>query len=233
MDPLHIIVVSDLHIGSRAFKAEWFNNFLIRYAGIDKLILNGDTIDNLKFNTYTEEDWNILTQLAHMGKEGRLVVVRGNHEGRISTNSQLPTAILGSLLNTPMVEHYDLKVPGSEMLYQVRHGDTYDKFLNYPWLADGANWCYKTVQRVSTRTAALLKRLAKRGLGVIRAEYSCVYDHPGEYTGYILGHTHFPTDELIDDFHYLNCGCWTDKPCTYVDINTRLWPVPRLMHYWE
>lgn len=231
MDPKHTIIVSDLHIGSRAFRAEWFNNFLARNQDVDRLILNGDTIDNIRFDSYTEEDWNILEQLAGFASVNRLTVIRGNHEGQISTMQHLPTAILGRLMGVEMLESYDLDVDGR--LYYIRHGDVYDKTLKYPWLADSANWCYKCVQRVSRPTAAVLKRVAKRCLGVIRAEHNCVYDHPAKYTGFILGHTHFPADELVDDFHYLNCGSWTDNPCTYVDVNTSLWPVPRLMHYWE
>src|SRR5438876_1100928 len=48
--------------------------------------------------------------------------------------------------------------------------------------------------------------------------------------GVITAHTHFSEDEWIDDVHYLNTGCWVDRPCTYVVAeNDR----PRLCHWDE
>jgi UDP-2,3-diacylglucosamine pyrophosphatase LpxH len=37
--------------------------------------------------------------------------------------------------------------------------------------------------------------------------------------GVICGHTHFSEDTQCSDIHYVNTGCWTEAPCSYVLIN--------------
>jgi UDP-2,3-diacylglucosamine pyrophosphatase LpxH len=41
------------------------------------------------------------------------------------------------------------------------------------------------------------------------------------YQGVITGHTHFCDDEWIDGVHYMNTGCWTDYPCTYIAVKEK------------
>jgi UDP-2,3-diacylglucosamine pyrophosphatase LpxH len=36
--------------------------------------------------------------------------------------------------------------------------------------------------------------------------------------GVILGHSHVVEERRVDGVHYLNCGCWTERPSTFVGI---------------
>src|SRR5688572_25041916 len=38
--------------------------------------------------------------------------------------------------------------------------------------------------------------------------------------GIITGHTHFCENSRESDIRYVNTGCWTEHPCSYVTVNS-------------
>ena len=36
--------------------------------------------------------------------------------------------------------------------------------------------------------------------------------------GVIVGHSHVARDVRVDGVHYLNSGCWTEKPASFIGI---------------
>lgn len=102
--------------------------------------------------------------------------------------------------------------------YLVLHGDRFDPTLHWPILTDAADWCYQTTQKINHKAAKWLKQKAKRMGGVIEflKQKSVAYARNRACRGIITGHTHFCEDEWLEDIHYLNTGCWVEKPCTYV-----------------
>ena len=102
--------------------------------------------------------------------------------------------------------------------YLVLHGDRFDPTLHWPILTDAADWCYHSVQKVNKKAAKWLKHQVKDLGGVIEFVKRRATQHARSLDchGVIAGHTHYSEDDWIDDIHYLNTGCWTDRPCTFV-----------------
>src|SRR5262249_22961507 len=117
---------------------------------------------------------------------------------------------------TPLCEEFCLDV--GDRRYLVLHGDRFDPTLHWPSLSDAADWGYQTVQKLNKRAAKWLKKKVKKLGGVVEFVKSRSVHHARSqgYSGIIAGHTHFCDDEWIDGIHYLNTGCWVERPCTYV-----------------
>ena len=66
--------------------------------------------------------------------------------------------------------------------------------------------------------AKWLKKKSKRWSGVLEWVRSQSIQHARTrcHEGIVTGHTHFADDLHIDGTHYINSGCWTQSPCSYV-----------------
>ena len=81
---------------------------------------------------------------------------------------------------------------------------------------------YNGCQRIdpSHRLARYLKHKSKwfcHAVAALRREAIAAAQRRN-LAGVILGHTHVAADERIDGVHYVNCGCWTERPATFVGI---------------
>jgi UDP-2,3-diacylglucosamine pyrophosphatase LpxH len=211
------IVVSDIHLGSPNSQAHQFSRFLD--SDFDRLILNGDTINNLNFKKFKAKHWNIISQLREIAKKRELILIRGNHDGSPTEDSLFGSIdVLATILDVEIQEEYSLEV--GDRRYLVLHGDCFDPTLNWPILTDTADWCYHAAQKVNKKAAKWLKRRVKKMGGAIEfvKRRSVQYVKDLGYQGVITGHTHFCDDEWINGVHYLNTGCWTDSTCTYIAI---------------
>jgi UDP-2,3-diacylglucosamine pyrophosphatase LpxH len=221
---MRTLILSDLHLGSRHTNVSLINETL-DCERFDRLILNGDTINNLNFRKLNTRHWGLLERFRKIGKERDLVLIRGNHDHdwdhRPGTplNGTLGTGhVLPALLEVPMREDYRLEIGGRA--YAVLHGDRFDPTLNYPMLTDVAVFCYQFTTKLNKKLAKWLKKKSKRLGGLlefIRGQ-SVAYAKQESLEGVITGHTHFAEDIIMDDIHYLNTGSWTENPCAYVTI---------------
>src|SRR5579862_6803233 len=73
------LILSDLHLGAHNSRTDLLAQIL--NSDYDRLILNGDTIDNLHFGRLRRCDWRIIEILRTIGRERELVLIRGNHDG--------------------------------------------------------------------------------------------------------------------------------------------------------
>jgi UDP-2,3-diacylglucosamine pyrophosphatase LpxH len=221
---MRTLILSDIHLGSRHSNTELLGDMLARER-FDRLILNGDTINNVNFRKFTPEHWAVLELFRRIGKERELILIRGNHDHDWDhftgpANGALTTArLLPALLDVPLREDYRLEIGGRP--YLVLHGDRFDPTLNYPLLTDAAVACYQLTTKLNKKLAKWLKKKSKRlgGLLELIRNRSIDFARHNNLTGVCTGHTHFAEDVILDDIHYLNTGSWTENPCAYVTID--------------
>ena len=229
------LILSDLHLGSKTCNIDLLEEVFQREK-FDRLILNGDTINNVNFRKLTTRHWALLDKIREAGRSRELVLIRGNHDHECdhlicqqtssnketSGNKGLTTGfLLPAVLDVPMVEEYQLQVKGQT--YLVLHGDRFDPTLNYRMVTEAAFLAYQFTTKLSHKLAKWLKKKSKRWGGILELvrSQSVAYSREQGYSGVITGHTHFAEDTRIDDVHYVNTGSWTETPCAYVTADSR------------
>ena len=122
-----------------------------------------------------------------------------------------------------MVEEYRLEVKGQP--YLILHGDRFDPTLRYPMVTEVAGFCYQLTTKLNKKLAKWLKKKSKRWGGVLEfvRNQAVALARKEKNAGIIAGHTHFAEDSLVEDVHYVNTGCWTEYPCSYVTRATASW----------
>jgi UDP-2,3-diacylglucosamine pyrophosphatase LpxH len=227
------LIVSDIHLGSRSSQAGPLSELL--ETDFDRLILNGDIINNLNLRKLKPKHWRIISQLRKIARSRELILIGGNHDGAPCEKSDFgPADVLAALLGVPLEFEYPLPVGANN--YLVLHGHRFDPTLTWPIVTDAADFCYRAVQEINKKAAKWLKSRVKKLGGVIEfvKRRSVQYARALGYHGIITGHTHFHDNEWIDGIHYLNTGCWVDSPCTYIriqneDIRVCTWDEGQLM----
>ena len=88
-------------------------------------------------------------------------------------------------------------------------------------VTEAACVCYQLTTRVNKKLAKWLKKKSKRWGGVLQfvRGQSVLHAQNEGFRGVITGHTHFAEDSHVDQIHYLNTGCWTEYPCSYIAID--------------
>lgn len=222
---MRTLILSDIHLGNKHLSLELLREVLDREK-FDRLILNGDTLQSVNLRKMTPHHWKMLDRLRQLGKERELILVRGNHDHETDYNPLLngknpvmgTHTVLPGLLEVPMIEEYTLEA-GSRK-YSVLHGDRFDPTLHYPLVTDAAVFCYHLTTKINKKLAKWLKKKSKRWSGVlalVRAQ-SIALAQQRNMDGIITGHTHFSEDSHEADTHYVNSGCWTEYPCSYVVV---------------
>jgi UDP-2,3-diacylglucosamine pyrophosphatase LpxH len=117
-----------------------------------------------------------------------------------------------------MVEDYTLDIGGRP--YLVLHGDRFDPTLNYYVVSEMADWCYQLSQKVNKKLAKWLKKKSKKWGGILEMvrQQSVAHARTKGFEGVVTGHTHYADDVHVEGVHYVNTGCWTEPPCTYVTV---------------
>lgn len=221
---MRTLILSDVHLGSRHCNTELLGEVLTKER-YDRLVLNGDTINNVNFKKLKSHHWALLDRFRQIGKERDLILIRGNHDHGWDhqvgvPNGKLSTAhVLPAILEVPMHESYPIEIANRP--YLMLHGDRFDPTLNYPVLTDVAVMCYQFTTQLNKKLAKWLKKKSKRFGGlleIIRAR-SVAFARAEKLQGVITGHTHFAEDVILEDVHYLNTGSWTESPCGYISID--------------
>ncbi|MBX7165212.1 MAG: UDP-2,3-diacylglucosamine diphosphatase [Pirellulales bacterium] len=213
MRSFETVVVSDLHLGARNSRAAEFIDFLGRVA-ISRLIVAGDLFQCPRLSRpLGEADAEVLSILRRLADAGDAVWIRGNHD----PHADFAWAVLG----LPQCDEVNLAV--GEKNYLVTHGDRWDRAMELPKLiVDGADAIYRGVQMLdrSHALARMLKRGSKHFCRVVQRLRNRAIDESEQrgYDGVILGHTHVAEEYSERGIHYLNSGCWTERPATYVGV---------------
>jgi UDP-2,3-diacylglucosamine pyrophosphatase LpxH len=227
---MRTLILSDIHLGNRHCNTALLSEVL-EQERFDRLILNGDTINSVNLRKLNAAHWDLLHRFRKLARSRELILIRGNHDHEgdhiphLSKNGNGHAEpdfgtfnVLPGLLEIPMQENYRIDVGGKP--YLVLHGDQFDPTLNFPMVTEVACMCYQLTTRVNKKLAKWLKKKSKRWSGVlefVRAQ-SVAHAQKEGMRGVITSHTHFAEDSLIDGIHYVNTGCWTEYPCSYVVV---------------
>ena len=144
------------------------------------------------------------------------------HVDWVVGNHDPPVEWFAGLLGIIAQEEVLLDAGGSQ--YLVYHGHGWDPSLAWPHVVvDAADAIYFACQWLdpSHRLARRLKRTSKHFCHVTEALRRCAIAEAQNrgLAGVILGHSHLACEEHLHGVHYLNCGCWTEKPSSFVGVN--------------
>ena len=145
------LIISDIHLGAHNSQTAALSRLLA--SDFDRLVLNGDTVDNLNFRRFDAGHWGIVDQLRSIARERKLILMRGNHEGMplVSAPAFGPLNVLARLLGTKLREELRLVIGGRR--YLMFHGDRFDRTLRMTWIGDVADAIYNRVQHCSRSLA--------------------------------------------------------------------------------
>ena len=221
------IWISDLHLGTRAYKAEKLFNFLHSHRA-ENLYLVGDIIDgwNLGSSWYWSSSQSaVVREIASWHSDvARVVFLPGNHD---EPHLTLVRDLFGSIQIVSELIHRTAE--GCRML--VIHGHQFDSSLSSGrWLSVMGSQAYTFALRIDQwhrrerfrfeerAFASYLRRPLSRAVHYFtwsalneRAVFERVRQHKAD--GMICGHTHRVEQRLIGPIWYINDGDWVDS-CT-------------------
>jgi UDP-2,3-diacylglucosamine pyrophosphatase LpxH len=207
---MNAIIVSDLHMGSRYFLRQNFEQFLNNIPEDIDFILNGDIINN-PYGKLDSADRQILERLSDRSLRQNVVWVKGNHD-----NGYIPD----NLGNIQIKKHYALQ----KRLF-VTHGDFFDEVMPRSQLFIKA---FKIMHDLRVKLGARpvhVAQYAKRWksfYGYLRKNVmlnAVNYAAANGFEAVTCGHTHFAEEYFINGIKYLNTGAWTEQPTHYVCVS--------------
>ncbi|UVC10892.1 UDP-2,3-diacylglucosamine diphosphatase [Rhizobium sp. TH2] len=222
------LFISDIHLGSKASKADFLLDFL-RVHEAETIFLVGDIVDGwrLKRSWYWPQNCNdVVQKLLRKGRKGaRIVYVPGNHDDFMR---EFPGIHFGGI----EVARNMIHVAADGKRYLVLHGDEFDVVVrNARFIAHLGDWAYDTAIALNiwiARARRLLglpywsfsawaKLQVKRAVNFIGEFQRVVADEArrNDVDGVICGHIHHAVIEDIDGITYINTGDWVES-CTAV-----------------
>jgi UDP-2,3-diacylglucosamine pyrophosphatase LpxH len=223
------LFLSDVHLGSRACRAERLLAFLDGYDA-QFIFLLGDIVDfwALKRDLYWPVSHNnVVQRLLRLARDGaEMVYIPGNHDEPLR---EYLDASFGRIRIAR--DHVHLAADGKR--YALLHGDEYDQIMSH------ARWISVTGDRSYALLIDLNRALSwgRRKLGVTghwsiadyakrkvqgAASFISGFEHAvagaargKRADGVICGHIHTPVIKTLEGIVYLNCGDWVDS-CTAI-----------------
>lgn len=222
--------ISDVHLGSRACKAEFLLDFLLAVQ-TEQLYLVGDIIDlrAMRRGLYWPQVHNNVIR-AILGKakhDTRVVYVPGNHDEAIRAHAG---GVFGNVDIQRTAVHRMLD--GKKLL--VMHGDEFDGMLQCPrvmnWLGSLSydlllqlNHFYNGWRRRLNKPYWSLSSFVKSRLGnaskhIRRYEVAVAeYARKRGMDGVVCGHIHMPQLRREENFVYCNDGDWVEHCSALVE----------------
>ncbi len=210
------LIVSDIHLGGYSARCSELLDVLRLY-DFQRLILNGDILNGLRFHRLNTAHWEVLSKLRKLSATCELIWVHGNHDAKPS--------ILSNLLGINVCNHYIWK--HRDVRFLAIHGHQFDKFLiNNYFLSQIVFFLYNTIKRIdryqiitsyikdkSKKWKRSSKEVADKALQTARVLG----------VDYVFcGHTHKILSKEKYGIRYLNAGSWNEKPSGYITITDGL-----------
>jgi UDP-2,3-diacylglucosamine pyrophosphatase LpxH len=220
------LFISDIHLGSRAAKAEFLIDFL-RNHDAERIYLVGDIVDGwrLKRSWHWPQAHNdVVQKLLRQARKGtEIVYIAGNHD-------EFLRDFQGTHFGGIVVADRAIHEGADGRRYLVIHGDQFDAIVhNARWLAYLGDKAYDLaihVNRVVARVRRMLgwpywsfsswaKVRVKRAVNFISSFQDVVAQEArrSHVSGVICGHIHHAAIEMIGDIRYMNTGDWVES-CT-------------------
>lgn len=203
------LVFSDTHLGASNSQTKRINKVLDLAEDYDRIVVNGDMIDS-HIKRLKPKEWKIIERLAKLGD--RLIVIKGNH----ATEDELT---LTKMWGVPYHDSFIAVSRGTR--FYIEHGMRWDDFIeNNPGLTALADSVYMVLQAIDPThniakwakhsSKAFLRCADKIKEGILgeKEKYNCLYG--------IVGHSHKAEFDPVRG--YINTGCFTEKPCSYLTI---------------
>ena len=214
---LKYLILSDIHLSSPVSRSDKAVEVLDQYDP-DTLIINGDLIDSEHLKRLKKHDWTFLSKLRKLSKHHKVVVIKGNHDGKILD-------FIGELIGLDIVESCDIEI--GKKKYHVVHGDKFDNWIRespvISEIATGIHYWFQKLGGRKQQIALFLKRSTKKYLRCTDKvkKISIAFCQKLGYDGIIVGHTHFCEHEVIDNFEYWNSGCFAeaDGKNSYITVD--------------
>jgi UDP-2,3-diacylglucosamine pyrophosphatase LpxH len=206
---MNLIIVSDLHIGSRFFVAEAFEQFLSQMPEDCELVLNGDVI-NIPYANLSLSHRKILDRIKQLSLRQKVIWLQGNHD-----NGYLPDQF------GEVVFKRSHSV-GNRLL--ITHGDDFDEIMPRNQLFMKA---FKLLHRVMVMLGARPVHVAEYAKkwksfykvlrkNVMTNAVKCAIENG--YAAVICGHTHYAEDVVFNGVRYINTGAWTEFPSYFLHV---------------
>lgn len=220
------LFISDLHIGTKAFMANRFINFLKEHK-FDNLYIVGDFIDlwKLKRGIYwPQAHTDVMRKILKISKKHKVVYITGNHDEAIEDFA----AEYGNIEICRTHEYITLQ--NKRIL--VIHGDQFDFITKHAkWLSklgdigytmllstNGiCNWVRKKLGKPYWSLSNYMKVKTKSVINIINNYEDALvrYAMIEKFDGVICGHIHQPAIKNIRGIEYYNCGDWVET-CTAI-----------------
>jgi len=226
---IRTLFLSDIHLGSRACRAERLLAFLKVYE-CRTLFLLGDIVDfwALKRVVYWPESHNTVVQkLLRLARHGvKIFYIPGNHDEALGD-------YLDSSFGNVRVRKDHVHVAADGKRYALLHGDQYDQVTTCArWLSVLGDASYNLLVELNRVLSWVRRKLrlgghwsladyAKRkvqGAASFISGFELALARHGrrlQVDGVICGHIHTPVIKRLDGVLYLNCGDWVDN-CTAI-----------------
>ena len=226
-----VVIVSDLHLGTKDSKAEEFLEFIENHP-TNLLILNGDIIDGWALNRgakWKKYHTKVISRLLKLSNKTRIIWIRGNHD-------EFVQEFIGSHFgNIEIKEDYVLEYSEhieydvwKRRCYYVFHGDVIDVFITkYKWLSkigaigyDFALWLnrwynkYRKWRKLPYQSISQKIKTGVKQATMYINDYEIAALKMAEKKGcdgVICGHIHQPEDRMINNKRYLNSGDWVEN----------------------
>jgi len=233
------IFISDIHLGMKASRATELLNFL-KYNESETLYLVGDIIDGWAINTrrwWPQEHNDVIQKILRKArKRTKVIYIPGNHDEFMREFLEDAPLSLGNI--TIRQEAIHNAINGKQ--YLVIHGDRFDVVMqNVKWAAHLGSWAYDIsiwINMVVNKIRNLfglphwslsnfLKYKVKSAVNFI-GRYEDVLSEYAKYhdvDGCIVGHIHAPSNRMIGNIHYMNCGDWVENTSAIVEHFDGTW----------
>jgi UDP-2,3-diacylglucosamine pyrophosphatase LpxH len=206
---MNVIIVSDLHIGSRYFQFGIFERFLEELPADHELIMNGDIIDS-PYVKMQKADQRILDKIEEISYGRKVVWIRGNHD-----NGYVPKSFGKVIFKSSF--RIDKRL-------LITHGDDFDDIMPRSRLFIKI---FKQMHNLRIKMGARPVHVAeyakkwKSFYRVLRKNIAlnavtCATENG--FKAVTCGHTHYPEDVTINGIRYINTGAWTEFPAYYLHI---------------
>ena len=209
---MNLIIVSDLHIGSRFFVAEAFEQFLSQMPEDCELVLNGDVI-NIPYAELNPSHRKILDRIKQRSFQQKVIWLQGNHD-----NGYVPDQFgevvfkrshsVGNRLLITHDDDFDEIMPRNQLFMKAF------KLLHKVRVKLGARPVH--VAEYAKKWEYLYKVLRKN---VMTNAVKCAIENG--YEAVICGHTHYAEDVVFNGVRYINTGAWTEFPSHFLHVNNQ------------
>ena len=223
------LFLSDIHLGSRACRADDLLEFLKHYEA-DHIFLLGDIVDfwAMSRSLYWPPAHNTVVQkiLKKARHRVRVFMIPGNHDEALRD-------YVGSSFGDIVLLRDHVHTAADGRRYALLHGDEYDQVTHYHrWVSVLGDVSYTLLVHINRLLSLVRRKLGVSGhwsladyakRNVLRAvsfisdfETSVVRNVKKRgYAGVICGHIHTPVIKSIEGLTYINCGDWVDS-CTAI-----------------